>query len=328
MGSGHHEPGALYRHLFEAVYEAGETTAVPKAATVRSHQFIPAWLSAATAQDVAIAHGMTETEHWTQPHRCQAPPPTPESTCDLYVWPHGVAIFHVVDERSFSSLTTLALWRQAAYDQRLTWATTQLQPVAPGACAAYILSLYWLTASAWSGHDHETAMRILCMPPILLARGDDDDGHPNHDRHPDPFKHARARLVEDALLSARWDHPGIRSFGVAGTSCGYASWTGVLYHAQAPSRALGEDELIEYELALQSAWAYCAHLNDQVEQGRDPSVPPEWSWRYLRALRCRLANPRPQESAQHRSMREVILQTSDLIGHLDQAIEALREAAG
>jgi hypothetical protein len=155
---------------------------------------------------------------------------------------------------------------------------------------------------------------------VLLARENDDaDG--------EALQHTRARLAEDALLAARWDHPDIRSFGVAGTSSGYASWSGVLYHAQSTSRALSEEELVNYELALQSAWAYCAHLNDQVEQGHDPLVPDEWGWRYLRAMRCRLANPRPQEPGQHRSMREAILETSGLLSQLDQAIETLREVA-
>ena len=44
-----------------------------------------------------------------------------------------------------------------------------------------------------------------------------------------------------------------------------------------------------------------------------------------RGARCRLANPRPQESGQHRSMREAILETSGLAGQLDHAIETLRE---
>ncbi len=80
-----------------------------------------------------------------------------------------------------------------------------------------------------------------------------------------------------------------------------------------------------YELALQSVWAYCAHLNDEIEQGHDPSAPEDWGWRYLRGARCRLANPRPQESGQHRSMREAILETSGLAGQLDHAIETMRE---
>jgi hypothetical protein len=160
----------------------------------------------------------------------------------------------------------------------------------------------------------------MCMPRVLLSR-DGADG----DR--DGFKHVQARLAEDALLAARWDHPGVNSFGVAGTSSGYASWGGRVYHAQSAARALGEDELVTYELALQSVWTYCAQLNDEIEHGRDPSVPDDWGWRYLRGARCRLANPRPQESGQHRSMREVILKTSGVLGQLDQAIETLREGA-
>jgi hypothetical protein len=119
-------------------------------------------------------------------------------------------IFHVVDERSFSSLAALPLWREQTYAERLSWATSQLQPVAPGAQAGYVLSLYWLTASGWSGHDYDTAMRIMCMPRVLLSRREDDGSRQRLER-------AEARLTEDALLATRWDHPGIRSFGVAGT---------------------------------------------------------------------------------------------------------------
>ncbi len=317
--AGQHQPGALYRHLFDVVYELGETTGKLRSTELRSHQFIPAWVGAASVRDVVAAYRMTpDARVWSAPQRSQVSPPSSECTCQLYVWPHGVAIFHVIDERSFPSLAALALWREQTYAQRLSWATSQLQPIAPDARAAYVLSLYWVTAPAWSGQDYETAMRLMCMPRVLLSHhhdGDDRDGS----------KRAEARLAEDALLAARWDHAGIRSFGVAGTSSGYASWSGVVYHAQSASRALGEDELVAYELALQSIWAYCAHLNDQIERGRDLSAPEDWGWRYLRGKRCLLANPRPQESGQHRSMREAILGTSGLTGPLDQAIETLRE---
>lgn len=82
---------------------------------------------------------------------------------------------------------------------------------------------------------------------------------------------------------------------------------------------------VAYELALQSVWAYCAQLSNEIEHGHDPSAPEDWGWRYLRGARCRLANPRPQESGQHRSMREAILDTSGLARQLDQAIDTLRE---
>lgn len=253
---------------------------------------------------------------WTHPWHGVVVAPSSACTCELYVWPHGVVIFHVVDERSFPSLAALALWREQTYAERLSWATSRLQQVVAGARAAYVLSLYWLLTSPWSGRDYQTAMRIMCMPRVLLPRAEPTGTS---------VKHAEARLAEDALLATGWDHPGIRSFGVSGTSSGYASWSGVVYHAKAPSRALAEDELVAYELALQSVWAYCAHLGDEIERGHDPSVPEDWGWRYLRGARCRLANPRPQESGQHRSMREAILETSGLTRQLDQAIDTLRE---
>lgn len=307
----------MYRRLFETVYDTGAATGDATAFSLRSHQFVPAWIGSEAASDLATVHGLKPANvDWIEPrHRCVAGPS--DAFCELHIWPHGVVIFHIVDEVSFPSLASLSLWRERTYEERLTWATGELLQIAPYARAAYVLSLYWLDAAARSGPEYETLLRIMCMPEILLGRPLDepDDGS----------RHTRARLTEDALLSSRRNHPDIRSFGVAGTSCAYASWSGFVYDAQAPARALTEPELVAHELAIQSTWAYCAHLNDQIEQGQDPVVPGEWGWRYLRAMRSRLANPRPQESPQHRSMREAILDTSGLLGHVDQALDALRE---
>lgn len=316
--TGRHEPSAMYRHLFDAVYDTGAAAGDAAAVSLRSHQFVPAWIGPDAASSIATVHALKPARaEWIEPQHRGVSGPSAEATCELHVWPHGVVIFHIVDELSFPSLASLALWREQTYDERLTWATGELRPIAPDAQAAYVLSLYWLDASDRSGPDHETQMRIICMPEILLDR--------HLDEPDDESRHTRARLTEDDLLASRWNHPEIRPFGVAGTSCAYASWSGVVYQAQAPARALTEPELVEHELAIQSTWTYCAHLSDAIEQGRDPVVPGEWGWRYLRAMRCRLTNPRPQEPPQHRSMREAILETSALVGHLDQALDALRE---
>jgi hypothetical protein len=110
-----------------------------------------------------------------------------------------------------------------------------------------------------------------------------------------------------------------------GTSLGYASWSGVVYHPIARDRALREDELITCELSVQAVWAYCDHLRQHVEQGNDPIVPPQYGWRFLRATRSRLTTERPQETSQHRSMRDAIMHTSGLNRHLTQALETLRD---
>jgi len=42
-------------------------------------------------------------------------------------------------------------------------------------------------------------------------------------------------------------------------------------------------------------------------------------------MRSRLTTERPQETSQHRSMRNAIVQTSGLDRHLAQAVEILRD---
>jgi hypothetical protein len=171
--------------------------------------------------------------------------------------------------------------------------------------------------AAWPGEQLDTALRILCMPKVLLERSDDVD---------DPLGHAE--LVERSLLGEGFDHTEMVPFGIKGISIGYASWSGVVYHPIAEHRALPENDLVACELATQSLWAYCGHINNEVEQGRDPIVPSDFGWRFIRAMRSRLINARPQEIGQHRSMRSAITESSCVTDHLIHAIETLREIDG
>ncbi len=79
---------------------------------------------------------------------------------------------------------------------------------------------------------------------------------------------------------------------------------------------------------MQAAWSYCNFIRSEVERSRDPVVPAEYGWRFVRGLRSRLTAERPQETSQHRSMREAIIETSGLSRHLAHAVETLREADG
>jgi hypothetical protein len=136
-----------------------------------------------------------------------------------------------------------------------------------------------------------------------------------------------AEEAERALLAEGYEHSGMRSFGMRGVSAGFASWSGVSYYPVDPDRALAENELVAFELALQSMWAYCEHINGQIEQGHEPDVVGRYGYRFLRAAKSRLTNPRPQETGQHQTMREAIVETSRLPGILSQALEAMREDA-
>jgi hypothetical protein len=178
------------------------------------------------------------------------------------------------------------------------------------------VSAHWLTQPAWSGDVLDAALRILVTPSVLLHR----------DRPIDDSHLAHAELIEQSLLSENYNHSGIESFGLRGISAAYAAWAGVVYHPLAPERSLSERELVACELAIQSAWVYTDGINREVERGRDPEVPAEYGWRYLRAIRSRLATSRAHEISQHQMMRKAILSTSDVLPKLEQAMESLREA--
>ncbi|MGW4640792.1 helix-turn-helix domain-containing protein [Sphaerisporangium sp. NPDC004334] len=317
----------LYVELYCAAYNAtahelfGEVVPLAEAGErygVRSHKFIAVYIGAERVADLAARALVTPgTSHHGL--GCMAREVThDEGLCRLHVWPFGVAIFHLVEDLDLPNIAHLAVWRRRTYAENLAWASRYISDLVQAeAEAAYVLSLYWVHSPIWPAHQIDTALRIICFPKTLLAR--DPETSENSLAH--------AELVERSLLAEGFDYPEMISFGVKGISLGYASWSGVVYSPTAPQRSLAEDELVSTELATQAIWAYCAHINEQIEQGRDPTVPAEYGWRFLRGVRSRLTNPRPQETDQHRFMRAAILDTSGLPGHLSQAIDILRETS-
>lgn len=318
-------PTPMYAKLYCLTFERTTAelfgnleTEVPAGTTciTRSHKFIPVFVGAEVASALA-AGGQWDPvdDQWTECWRRAVE--YPAGTCQLYLWPFGVALFHLVEDLTLDSLAHLAVWRRITYEQNMHWAQDQLQTLTTGYAAGqpYVLSLYWVDEPAWQGNDLHTALRLMCIPRVLVPRIDNIDGSCL----------ASAALVERALLENGFEHPELVDFSMKGISLGYASWSGVVYHPIARDRALREDELVACELSVQAAWAYCDHLRQQVERGDDPMVPAEFGWRFLRGIRSRLTTERPQETSQHRSMRDAVVETSGLGRHLAQAVEILRE---
>ncbi|MFJ4689495.1 XRE family transcriptional regulator [Streptomyces sp. NPDC088789] len=234
----------------------------------------------------------------------------------LHFYDCGVAVFHLAQLRTAHSLGELAEWRYRTYATDLVWAGDRLNELlGPGAPRAeYVLSAYVLEDSPWDGRLLPTALQMLTTPSAVVDRG-----------HPD----GPTRLGVDtdrALLSQGYAHPDVVDFGSRAVSIGLAGWSGVAYHPLAPERALAAEAIVALELDVQALWALSTHVLDEVEAGRDPVMPPDYGWRFLRGARSRLTAARPQETAQHQLMREAILATSGLPERLRSAQEALREA--
>jgi hypothetical protein len=238
--------------------------------------------------------------------------------CTVHVAPCGVALFHIVQPRCPDSLTELALWRYRSYASDLPWAAQAVQDLvgergAPAARPEYVLSLYWVNASPWSGDQLHTALRLLSTPSVLVDRGAAGGVT------------ALDGPVEETLLASGFDHPDVVPFGVRGVSAGYAGWSGLAYTSLSAERSLGVAELVACELAVQTLWCYSRQIQQMIEDGQDPAVPEQYGWRFLRAAYSRLTTARPQETAQHCLMREAIVKTSGLAERLRDAQDALRE---
>jgi hypothetical protein len=317
-----------YRKLYCLAYDASpqelfgdlgaENATSDENFSVRSHKLITAYIGPELVEE--LRQRLAPTKAAGQLFDCESIGyESPDGACTLYLWPFGSVVFHLAEELCMPNIATLAVWRYRSYKEHLQWATDELAGILQAPCpsASYVLSVYWMLQSGWQADTLDTALRLLCMPKTLLERDADS---------PNVLEHAM--LVERSLLDQGFDHPGLRQFGIAGISIGYASWAGVIYHPLAEQRCLSEDELMAVELATQSLWAYCNFINCEVEQGRDPDVPAQFGWRFLRGMRSLLSNPRPQEIEQHRSTRNAIIETSGVDTLLTQAIETLRESEG
>jgi hypothetical protein len=283
---------------------------------MRSHKFVPVFIGAEAVSALAATGQWDRVDdQWMECRRQVVEHPA--GSCQLYLWPLGVVLFHLVEDLTLDSVARLAVWRRITYEQNMQWAQDQLRALTanPLAGQPYVLSLYWVDQPAWAGNDLHTALRLMCIPRVLVPRADIIDESCLDS----------AALAERTLLHNGFEHPELVDFSMKGISLGYASWSGVVYHPIAHDRALREDELITCELSVQAAWAYCEHLRQHVEHGNDPTVPPQYGWRFLRAIRSRLTTERPQETSQHRSMRDAIIHTSGLDRHLTQAVDILRE---
>ncbi len=317
-------PSPMYTKLYCLTFERTTSelfgdldTEVSAGATciTRSHKFIPVFVGAEVASTLAAGPWSLIDDQWTECRRRAVDHPA--GSCQLYLWPFGVALFHLVEDLALESAAHLAVWRRITYEQNMKWAQDQLHALTASHVTgqAYVLSLYWVDEPAWQGNDLHNALRLMCIPRVLVPRTENID----------ESCLASAALIERALLENGFEHPELVDFSMKGISLGYASWSGVVYHPIARDRALREEELVTCELSVQAVWAYCDHLRQQIEKGNDPIVPAEFGWRFLRGVRSRLTTERPQETSQHRSMRDAVVHTSGLGRHLTQAVEILRD---
>lgn len=307
----------------EPVPAATDTVARSAPCTVISHKFLPTYLGERSAPLYAIGTPMPSGPSGLDKRTLPAGHASAQvSTVHLYAC--GVAVVHLEEHQRVESLTELAMWRYRTYLTEPLWVGERIAqllephaesdgPVKPSPVPQYALSVYELRDHVWEGRGLDTALQLLTTPSVLVNRQDPRNVVP------------LGPGVEDAKFRDGWAHPEAVAFG-GGVSQGVAGWSGVAYHPQADERALTMSQIVDLELDVQALWALSSHILHMIEDGRDPVMPPDYGWRFLRSAYFRLTTARPTETAQHRVMREAILATSELPDRLRAAQEALRES--
>ncbi|MFI5541549.1 hypothetical protein ACIA5H_34720 [Nocardia sp. NPDC051900] len=285
---------------------------------VRSHKFIAAHISHETVEQLTSKLGMKQVTGYLGKTPCwTASLADVGDECTLTVWPWGTVIIHLVDDLDVPDVTTLALWRYRSYPENLAWAGDYLGGLIGGTVqAAYVLSLYWVHTVPWVGATLGTGLRLICAPRVLVDRDLTDLA----------AAQVTGERAEQELLAAGYQPTEMKAFGAPGVSSAWASWSGVVYHAHDPLRALQEGDLVAFEIGLQAIWAYTAYINEQIESDGDLRICPGYGYGFLRAARSLLLTPRPQETGQHQQMREAIVSSSGLPGQLSLSMETLKEA--
>lgn len=292
----------------------------PQPCTVVSHKFLPTYVGA----ELAVLFGKA-TSHPEGPggleRRVLALDHPTATRSTLHVLACGVAVAHLEEVLSPSTLTDLALWRYQTYPSDRAWVGERLRALlasgqsnAPAEDPQYALSVYELRDHSWTSEAAlTTALHLLTTPSVLVNRQDPDDIRPIGPH------------VEAQKFRTSWVHPGALPFH-GGVSPGLAGWSGVAYHPLAEEHALTIQEIVALEVDVQALWALSSRVLQSVEEGEDPVMPDEYGWRYLRGAYSRLRAARPTETAQHRAMREAILATSELPDRLRDAQDALRDS--
>ncbi|MFE3096862.1 helix-turn-helix domain-containing protein [Streptomyces sp. NPDC059248] len=320
LGRAPDEAKARFSAALGAQGAAPPATAGLGAIAVDSHKFLPVFIGVERARRLRARMNDGGGAGWLESSSARLDHPEARE-CVLHVFACGVAVFHLVQPHEPPSLTELAVWRYRSYATDLPWGHDKLRDLLDEdhrqtPKPEYVLSLYWLTSGPWADDVHDTALRLLSTPSVLVDRGAPGG--------PAPLDGS----VEASLLATGFDHPDIVSFGVRGVSTGYAGWSGVAYASHCRDRSLAADELISCELTVQALWCFTRRVQQMIEDGQDPSMPEEYGWRFLRAAYSRLTAARAQETAQHVLMREAIMKTSGLAEQLRAAQDALRESAG
>jgi len=235
----------------------------------------------------------------------------------LCIFPTGIGVWHLTGQHRFSSFSDVASWRRETYERILKgkhgiqlYNQELMVPLISRSTdpfgsilgrIAYVYSVLVLREPNWTrGGSLRRPLQLLSnLSPLEHSEG--------ANKSTDPAS------VERKLLDGAFPDVETKQFGSSGQDLGFASWDGLSYLKDSHVNSTLGDDIIEFEIAVQSTWWLAKCLSDiclasGTKVKKDLALPIQnMKWQFAR-LRGIGAN----ESTAQRTMVEAILTTSRL----------------
>lgn len=244
----------------------------------------------------------------------------------LCIFPTGIGVWHLTAQHQFSSFSDVASWRRETYERILKgkhgiqlYNRELMVPLISRSTnpfglilgrIAYVFSVMALQEPKWGRAGRlRRPLQLLSNLSLLEASGVAKES-------------ADLPSVEKKLLNGAYPDVETKEFGSPGKELGFATWDGLSYLKHGDGNSATNDDILEFEIAVQSTWWLAKCLSDiclvnGAKVKKDLTLPiQDLKWQFAK-VRSIGAN----ESTAQRTMMEAILTTS----RLQQLVEDTRK---
>jgi DNA-binding winged helix-turn-helix (wHTH) protein len=245
----------------------------------------------------------------------------------LCVFQTGMGVWHLTGKHNFTSFTDAARWRSETYKNILS-GKHSVQLYNTELRVPLISRASNMFASVFGKIGYVFSVMVLNEPAIArpesLRRPLQLLANLSSLESPDASaKFTEQPNLERELLNGTYSDLDTTEFGSPGRNLGFVTWDGLSYLEQADGPYSIKDEIIEFEIAVQSAWwlAKCLYdicLSNDSKLKKDLTLPiQDLRWQY-----SKLQGIVATESAAQRTMIEAILSTSRLHRLVEDTVRA------
>jgi len=168
----------------------------------------------------------------------------------------------------------------------------------------YCLSLVNLNEPAWPKSKISNALKLFACPSILYERISEED----LDLIEDPSE--KLLLTELDFIKDGVSFQDFQNFSINKTMEGYAAWAGVAFRILNERKGISIDEIIDYEVNIQSYWWMFNHLKDKLISEDDESVIHWIKVSRINKSIHKYLSIGPTENTAHRLFKESIIKSS------------------